>query len=232
MLDIDIYNQLRNKRIIKDSSKKLNRNKKRGKEVYDFILKFANLKNNFNNYYHLDYGGNDGAVASELSSLLSNYNLKKENVYSADIEKWLGNVKNNNFNNITYTLLDEKLPYPDNSFNSISCLQVLHHLEFMENYIKEFNRILKPNGILIVREHDCNDTSTQLLIDIEHMIHEYVEPDIPNTDILNSYCAFYISSQKLDTIMNMKGFKLIHSQKKFNNCLKKFFYTFFNSLSR
>ena len=211
--DIIIYNELRNFRKIKDSSSKQFRNHKRAEEVTNFLKKQKSIITS--DYHHLDYGGNDGGVASEIANILK---LNKEQIYSADLEKWLGNTKNNLYPNITYTLLSEnqRLPYNNNSFNSISCLQVLHHVEYIEYYISELYRVLKPGGVLIIKEHDSINENTQMLIDIEHMVHEYVKPDIPNTEILKSYAAFYKSFNELNTLLKNNGFELVNNEYNFD----------------
>lgn len=46
------------------------------------------------------------------------------------------------------------LPFKNNSFDLITCFDVLYHL-WVEDYrqaIKEFHRVLKPNGVLFLRE--------------------------------------------------------------------------------
>ncbi|PLR82981.1 class I SAM-dependent methyltransferase [Bacillus canaveralius] len=47
-----------------------------------------------------------------------------------------------------------KLPVDDNSFDFVLIIAVLHHIppEAIENYIKEFKRILKPEGKVVVIE--------------------------------------------------------------------------------
>ena len=213
--DIVIYNKLRESRKIKDLTKKEKRDNKRSKEVFDLLNKSSKKLIFDDAYYHLDFGGNDGAVASGISNLMK---VNSTQVYSADIETWLGNTKKNQYNNIVYTMLNEnqKLPYANESFNSISCLQVFHHIEFLNSQLEELYRIMKHGGILIIKEHDCENVSTQLLIDIEHMIHEYVEPEIPNTNILNNYVAFYKSFNELDKMLKKIGFKFILDQYDFN----------------
>jgi ubiquinone/menaquinone biosynthesis C-methylase UbiE len=46
--------------------------------------------------------------------------------------------------------LDEKLPYDDNLFDYIVCVEGLEHIENPANAIREFSRLLKSGGTLIV----------------------------------------------------------------------------------
>lgn len=216
--DLTIYNKLRENKKPKDPAQKEKRNIKRANEVYKYIndaLKIVNKSIGGDQYYHLDYGGNDGSVASEFAKITK---LDKSQVFSADVESWLGNKKDNLFKNITYNMLSEnqKLPYDNESFNSISLLQVLHHIEFIDVHLKEIHRILKPGGILIIKEHDCESASTQMLIDIEHMIHEVVEPEVQNLKILNTYAAFYKSFNDLNKILENIGFEFVSDDYNFN----------------
>jgi 2-polyprenyl-3-methyl-5-hydroxy-6-metoxy-1,4-benzoquinol methylase len=206
--DVDIYKELRKYK--KPDINKEKRNKKRGSEIVYYINKNIPRNYDMKQFYHLDFGGNDGSVASEISSLM---NLSKEHVYSADIETWLGNSKPNTYQNITYNVLSENqdLPFNPNSFNSISCLQVFHHVQFLSFYLQKLYNVLKPGGVLILREHDCSNTSTQLLIDIEHVLYEYVLSDTPNENIFDTYYAFYKSYKELRDMIESVGFKYITS---------------------
>ncbi len=47
----------------------------------------------------------------------------------------------------------DNLPYPDNSFDIIVASLVIHYLKRPEEAFKEFNRVLKKNGILIFSTH-------------------------------------------------------------------------------
>lgn len=46
--------------------------------------------------------------------------------------------------------LNSSLPYEDNSFEYVSCLEGLEHIENYHLALKEFYRILKPGGVLVV----------------------------------------------------------------------------------
>jgi len=42
------------------------------------------------------------------------------------------------------------LPFPDSSFNVVSSLQVIEHLETPMSFLREVNRVLGPKGILLI----------------------------------------------------------------------------------
>ncbi|MCW6037307.1 class I SAM-dependent methyltransferase [Spirulina subsalsa FACHB-351] len=46
--------------------------------------------------------------------------------------------------------LDDQLPFQDESFEVVTMLAVLEHIEYEQEILKEIKRILKPNGKLIL----------------------------------------------------------------------------------
>lgn len=46
--------------------------------------------------------------------------------------------------------LEERLPFPDESFDVVTMLAVLEHIEYEEQILKEIYRILKPSGKLVL----------------------------------------------------------------------------------
>ena len=44
----------------------------------------------------------------------------------------------------------DELPYPDASFDLVTCTEVIEHLEHYRSAIREINRVLRPGGVFVV----------------------------------------------------------------------------------
>lgn len=44
----------------------------------------------------------------------------------------------------------KKIPFSDNFFDGILCTEVLEHVLDLEIVLREFHRVLKPEGILLI----------------------------------------------------------------------------------
>jgi ubiquinone/menaquinone biosynthesis C-methylase UbiE len=88
----------------------------------------------------LDVPAGEGALALRLQ------NLGFE-VFCCDLYTEIFKLSNTE---IKRGNLDEKLPYEDNSFDYVVCVEGLEHIENPANAIREFARLLKNGGTLIV----------------------------------------------------------------------------------
>lgn len=88
----------------------------------------------------LDVPTGEGALAKRLGDL--GFEVECADLYP-EIFKLPGT-------NVTRADLDRELPFADVSFDYAVCVEGLEHIENPANAIREFNRILKPGGTLIV----------------------------------------------------------------------------------
>ncbi len=160
-------------------------------------------------FAYLDFGGGIGDVSS---SIAKNLNLKKENSFVTDIQNWLGKEHTDEYvKYITYRYLKtNELPFDNNKFNLITCLQVLHHIDDKEYTISQLKRIIKDDGILIIREHDSRNSYDRTMIDIEHSLHAY-SMDEQGIDYFQNYHDNYMSKEELETLMIKAGFHKLNS---------------------
>lgn len=133
-------------------------------EIKDLISYSGFLKTN--NTVYLDFGCNNGAITTEICKEL----FDGCQCYGADILP----VPEFESPYYKYIKIDTEIPLPDNSVDVITCLMVLHHVDDAVKYIREISRVLKPGGIIIMKEHDIDgerDTDGQIFLDILHGLY-------------------------------------------------------------
>lgn len=83
---------------------------------------------------------------------------KKVEYYGVDFSEKLIEIAKKKFPQGNFQVENAlKLSFPDNYFDKVYSISVLHHLpseEFRLQYLKEAKRVLKPNGLLILRVWD------------------------------------------------------------------------------
>lgn len=97
---------------------------------------------------YFDFICRDGEITAEVGEYLK---LDKENIFG-------GTDYDSNNDKITLVginLTQSTIALADNSVDLITCFVTLHHVSHLNSMLRELIRILKPNGYLILREHDC-----------------------------------------------------------------------------
>jgi ubiquinone/menaquinone biosynthesis C-methylase UbiE len=150
---------------------------KRGKNIARSILKLLTEEQQANIKDYLDFDCFDCEITRHVKYLLK---IEKEHAYGVDIAKYSRVCDEITFSQISPLVKGnepEPLSFSANSFDLITCLMVLHHLphEHLEFILQEFYRILRPNGILIIKEHNVpSDVYLKYIIDIQHMLYDFV----------------------------------------------------------
>jgi ubiquinone/menaquinone biosynthesis C-methylase UbiE len=119
------------------------------------------------NLKYLDIG-----CGNSKKTLLFGKNLKLEykNIYGTDIPKW-GPYEQKKHTVQFKFIKNNKLDYSDNYFDIVTAIFTLHHVELLEDFIKEIYRIIKPNGYLILIEHDSYSDYNKIIFDLEHKLY-------------------------------------------------------------
>jgi ubiquinone/menaquinone biosynthesis C-methylase UbiE len=156
----------------------------------------------------LDFGGDKGGVASKLATV---YNIPPGEAIVSDVPEWYGHKRERMFSNVTFqTLYSHYLPFSDGQFDVVLSLMVLHHISQVDISCKELRRVLKPGGLLFLREHDCENEDESRLIDIEHSLFELVlssKSKQETIEYLANYDAEYRPLKTWTKMLSKAGFK-------------------------
>jgi ubiquinone/menaquinone biosynthesis C-methylase UbiE len=179
--------------------------------LYNQFLKIINKNNIQKDIKYLDIGCGNGNKTLLISKA---FNIPKKNVYGTDVPSWgpyqkkqLEKFEKNHFQYINPE--NGKLKFKDNTFNFISVILTLHHIPNLSNTLNEIKRILKPNGILMIIEHDALTKYDHLLIEIQHMLYGYIY------DKFNPNWKNYIEHRITNRYMNIMEWRYLFEEYKF-----------------
>lgn len=178
----------------------------------------ANIKNKIK---LLDIGAGDCSITIELGKLMG---FKK--AIGLDIEQ---GIYDEYFDECNYQVYDgETIPFADNSFDMITCLMTLHHIEKLDKVLDEIHRVLKMDGVLLIREHDKNSDETEKLIEMQHILFYMLETkgDMRKLEAyLKNPTGNYMSKKELFYKMKKKNFKNIKYENKHMkfDCVRAYF---------
>lgn len=137
---------------------------------------------------YLDFGGADGQITAQLARL-----LRPKRAICADLTEWQNMHHNlSRDQSVEFVALTSStLPFPDDSIDFCTALQVLHHVPDQQQTISELLRILKPGGYLLVREHDSISKDVSDRIDWVHYLYEIVVAEKPNWSYLEHKARYH-----------------------------------------
>ena len=159
-----------------------------------------------NQIKYLDYGCGGGKKTIRMADKLG---LPHDNVFGTDIPDWGPYSQTQKRHPFVFKIVENNIiPYPDDMFDLITCSFVLHHIEDLATAMSEIKRVIKPNGYLLLIEHDAHNDMDHLLLDIQHMMMATVY-DKNDQYIDSPIYAKYYNHMEWDYIMAMYGLAYI-----------------------
>lgn len=146
--------------------------------------------------YILDLGCGKGELLKQIEVRLNSCEIdRKFKISGLDISpNMIEKAKKNS--DIEFKVGDsEDIPFNDNTFQVVTCLNSFHHYENPEKVLKEIYRVLKYEGKIIIGEISINDFFKKLINRI-----------LPYT---SSGDVRIYSSNEIKEIFNQKGFIFI-----------------------
>lgn len=184
--------------------------------IIDLIKKYK-FDNNIN---IMDIGGGEGNILNNISN---NYNIPSCNLYCIEQKEWCEKYQFKN--KINYIFWDNINIDIKNNVDIVLIMVALHHMtdETINNLLLNLKKIIKKDGIIIIKEHDCNNEIIKKVIDWEHHLYHLLMNNNIDENNINSYLnesiINYKSYNQIDEIFKNNGFinelKLDREFKKF-----------------
>lgn len=202
-----VLNNYRFKKLI-DTYKSNPHHKYVALSISNIIKKYFPEKNN--ELVIADIGGGEGNVIKFIGD---NLNIPDKNLFCIEQNEW--SEKYAFENTINYIFWDNvNINLPENSVDICLLMVSMHHMSdtIINNVLTNINKLLKKDGIIIIKEHDALNTDVINVINWEH--HLYHIMTVSNEELtnekLNSYLMAYIdnfkSKKTFDNIFNEHGF--------------------------
>jgi ubiquinone/menaquinone biosynthesis C-methylase UbiE len=123
----------------------------------------------------VDIGGGNGNVLSGLKLNLGG--AKEQYICVETASDWVESYEFNK-TSCTYVFWDNNsIDVPTESCDLVLCMVSLHHMsdEIISKTLREIYRILKPSGLVMIKEHDNNSTDANMLIHWEHHLYHILD---------------------------------------------------------
>lgn len=146
----------------------------------------------------LDVGCGGGFLSNDLARAgfqVTGVDLSPESLKIAEAYDETHSVK--------YEVADAfNLPYPDESFDSVTAMDFLEHIDDPEKVIREFSRVLKPHGLFFFHTFNRNPVSWLVVI---KLLEWFVKNTPKNMHVIN----LFIKPKELENYCHSAGMQML-----------------------
>jgi ubiquinone/menaquinone biosynthesis C-methylase UbiE len=121
----------------------------------------------------LDIGCGNAEITDEIGQL-----LHITNVYGADVFPTLKRDPSESKTQY-HQVVDNQINLLDHSIDLITCFMSIHHFENFPKMMTEIGRLLKPDGLLFIREHDVPPTNGCLIQELNEKHKQFPDHSGP-----------------------------------------------------
>lgn len=183
-------------------------------KVYDNVGRSDRAANIINKFLpadfratnYLDVGCNQGHTSIKIGTMLG---LNSSHIYGIDLENF-GPQQIQPSQDFLYMKYDGiNIPFENKSFDFVSSIMVLHHVEEIDELLTNINRVTQTNGYFLIKDHDVFSEYVDWLVYIEHMMYDVIDYGMTYDDFKKSYRQYTYNRAQLAQLIEKYGYKLI-----------------------
>ena len=194
-------------------------------EIYNAKIYNAKIYNGSKIRTYLDIGAGDCVITKSIADYLK---IDTANIYALDIDSWGNKQNKDNDNKINYLRILP--PESENEeFKHGLEKESFHHIKNASNVIKELYKLLKPNGVVIIREHNADTEIRTALCHVEHLLYSYFADKMPMVNFFKEYYGRYYSIKEMIGMFSSAGFESVYTEYKDNPT--QYYYQIFSKIS-
>lgn len=144
---------------------------------------------------YVDIGGGDGGITRALGDKIG-----AKNILVCDPKYTVGNQV------AGVGVCADLATLADNSQDFATCIFSMHHFADLVSMLTHIARIVKPQGLLFIKEHDCWNAIDAMMVDIEHGLFMTA-----NSEIINDHHTLHFKNHAgwARTLLSV-GFEQVH----------------------
>ena len=178
---------------------------------------------------YLDIGCADGSITVAIGQSL---HLSSHHIFGCDVrdlppeDEMMTQFQFKHYDGTT-------LPYCDNCFDVITIFMVLHHIPEISQFLKEICRVLRNDGVLIIREHDCNPETMRVFLDVQHGMYALaLQPVIETPDFCTTFQTYFRSRDEWNSLLQEAGLNVVTEESYRQERRRDFFFLSGGAMNR
>ena len=144
----------------------------------------------------LDFGCGDGQFLHRISCLA-------DQASGVDVSEEAIKMARDHYPDLDFRVMGDLIPFPDQHFDTLVAIDVLEHLLDIETGLEEMNRVLKPDGYLLISTSEL--TRLKAMVIAALYLDKYFYPASPHIR--------HFTKGNLADLLRRKGFQPIKYMK-------------------
>ncbi len=165
----------------------------------------------------LDVACGTGDLTNRWKEALRKNKYKNADVIGLDLSEKMLKIAKKKFNDISFIQESAtSLPFEDNSIDIVSIAYGIRNIPQMQDALKEFHRVLKKGGLLVILEFMKDVDEERALLKLKHLYMQHILPFVGGMisrnkgayNYLRDSISNFVTPKEMENALSKCGFNL------------------------